>query len=372
MDKKKRELKILEETLDLSRKRAGESKRNVDMIRGRISQQEAPDFIVSPTKLRGGTRSILAIEHFRADHFSEANKKTKRQDSLASIERKKAEHILGKWNPKSFHADIPPDILKEVSSSIGRCIGIKLGAAHANFLRSFSEGFEKHLSKVPAYIANAKAIARNGETVECALLIELHSDYSHCFVHNNASCHRAVSGELFLFKEMFDWLKLAAKDIDYILLGSYEGLKDDIADAAVIRPKQLEQSLEKNAIPIYRYFGEDCLRPECKPVEVTPTVIAASGSQIGIDFTRKEEAAATPEQMAIYADCLSNAIDARKNNCPFLTTVSVQALLEIYGDKLEKQPRIGPKDIELAHRALGAKEVDRRMRLFEERWFPSA
>ena len=90
MNKKDQEKQMYAETIKLARFRGGESRRNADKIAGSVTQGECPDFVVELDKYNRGPSAVLAVEHFRVDHFSELNRRSGHQDSLAAIERNRA------------------------------------------------------------------------------------------------------------------------------------------------------------------------------------------------------------------------------------------------------------------------------------------
>ena len=369
MRKNERERKVLEETLALARCRGGESRRNADRISGHIIQGESPDFVVDTAKCNNGKPAILAIEHFRVDHFSELNMRRGHQDSLAVIERNRAEKIQQMWHPSSFETDIPQDVLDAIGLSFAKCLEANFKANFAGYMKSFIDSLNNHIAKLNTYRKNACKRLGRCETVRLALLIELHSDFSDSFLHDGGICCRPKTGQLLLFDDMVERLREQRENIDFVIFGSYEALKDNLVDAAIIRPTLLEKSLKRNKLSSLRYLGEDRDKAIYMATKIKPSTTITNG-RIDIELERESQGMSIEEHMDACLKCLPKVISANMQNRSFITTISMQLFLEIYGEVLHNVRHISRSDLEMAHSFLGREEVDRRTRRFEEKWFP--
>ena len=369
MDKRERERKVFDETLALARGRGGESKRNVDRIAGKATQGERPDFVVELDKTRHGLPAALGVEHFRADHFSELNIRGGHQDSLAVIERNRAEKVQQMWSPTSLDSDIPQDVLDAVGTSFAKCLEAKFKANYKGYMKSFTDGFINHADKLQTYRDNVCEQFGHKRAVGIALLIELHSDFSDCFLHQDGRCFKPEAGKLLLFDDMVALIKAHRESIEFVILGSYEPLKDNVVDAAIIRPALLKESLRRNKLPVFRYLGEDRERSIYGATRIKPSATVV-GDQIDFELERESRGMSTAEHMNACLECLPKVISAYQSKQSFVTTIGMQLLLELYGDILPRKSRITWNEIGIAQSLLGKEEIDRRTRQFEERWFP--
>ena len=369
MDKKQREKEVLDKTIALARLRGGESRRNADRVAGSITQGERPDFVIESDKYNQGLSAVLAVEHFRADHFSELNRRGGHQDSLAVIERNRAAKIQQSWSPPSFDSDIPKNVVDAVGESFAKCLEARFKASYGGYMKSFADGFNSHVGKLGIYRANVTERFTPSREIKAALLIELHSDFSDCFVHDGHRCYKPESGKLLLFDDMVDLLRAQRKNVDYVLFGSYEALKDDLVDAAIIRPALLDESLRRNKLPIFRYLGEDRDKPIYGTTRIKPSATIVD-DRIDFELERESQGMSMAERLNACLACLPLVIEAHKNRQSFVTTISMQLLFELYGDVLSRRRRISWNDIGIAQSLLGSEEIERRTRQFEENWYP--
>ena len=370
MSEKEIERIVLNETLAIARQRGGESRRNVDRISGEIIEGERPDFVVISNKSIQDLTRVVAIEHFRVDHFSELNVRNGHQDSLAAIEKKRADKVQQMWHPTSFDADIPPNVLDAVSTSFAKCLEAKFKASYGGYIKSFVDGLHKHVAKLDSYRENVKNRAPYGAEIEMALLIELHSDFSGSFVHVDGKCHKAIAGELLLFDEMIVELANLRGTVDYVIVGSYEALKSEIVDAAVVRPAMLYRSIERNKLQVFEYLGEDKERPVYSDTRITPSATLVE-DRIDFELERESQGMTMAEHLEACLSTLPKVLGAHQEHQPFLTTIAMQMLLEMYSDALPHKALITWNDIDAARRQLGQDEITRRESRFEERWFPN-
>ena len=369
MDKKQREKEVYNETIALARLRGGESRRNADRIAGNVTQGERPDFVIELDKYNQESPVVLAVEHFRADHFSELNRRGGHQDSLAVIERDRAGKIQQSWNPPSFDSDIPQNVVDAVGESFAKCLEARFKASYSGYMKSFADGINGHAGKLGIYRANVIERFTQSREIKAAFLIELHFDFSDCFVHDSHSCYKPESGKLLLFDDMVDLLRAQRKNVDYVLLGSYEALKDDLVDAAIIRPTLLDESIRRNKLPIFRYLGEDRDKPIYGTTHIKPSATIVD-DRIDFELERESQGMSMAEHLNACLVCLPLVIEAYKNGRSFVTTISMQLLLELYGDVLSGRRRISWNDIGVARSLLGPEEIERRTRQFEENWYP--
>lgn len=369
MDKKEREAMVFKETTSLARLRGGESRRNVGRISGRITQGERPDFVIELDKHDQGLPTVLAVEHFRVDHFSELNRKSGHQDSLSAKTGSFAKGLLKTWNLPLSESDIPNTAIEDLDAIYGKALDAAFKASYAGYIRSFTKGFSCHVDKIDSYRTEVSERFPSSREVKIALLIELHSDFSDYFVHDGHRCYRPQPGELLLFEDMVDLMRAHRKTIDYVLLGFYGALKDAPHEAAIIRLALLEKSLKRNKLPIFRYLGEDRGKTVYETTQSKP-LITMTEEEICVDLRDEIRGVPMRENLNACLVCLPLVIEACKGGQPFVTTIGVQMLLELYGDVLPEGRRIGQNELAMAQRLLGREEIDFRMRRFKEKWFP--
>lgn len=364
MDKKNFERKVFDETLVLAWRRGGESRRNADKLAGAVTQSERPDFVIE-----SGLSKVIAVEHFRADFLSELNLRSGHQDSLAAAARNHASKIQKKWDTSSFDLSIPQEVADAVGESMAKCLEARSKASYRGYIKSFSDGLCAHVDKLGAYRENVREQFGDSRAIETAFLVELHSDFSDCFAHNGSSCFKPKPGELILFDDMIDLIKSTTKNLDYIMFGSYEALKDNLIDAAVIRPTLLETSLKRNKLPVFRYLGENKDRDIYGPTRIKASATIA-GDQIDLEFERSSQEMSIADHIRACVECLPQVINAYRCKQSFITTATMQLFLELCEDALPENRRISCMDIESALSALGDEEIERRISKFDDRWYP--
>ena len=366
MEKKAKEKKIYGDIMMRARLRGGESRRIVDKIKGEAMCDEHPDFIVSPSKLERGCQVIIAIEHFRVDHFSELNKKRGHQDSIAAKERNHAFEVQKKWGPILVNDDIPQGALDDIGASVARCIEAKFQASFMGYLQSFVDNLQKHASKTGVYREEVRTRIGHDGPIKMALLVELHSDFSECFLHEGFSCRKPIPGTLLIFEEMIKELEKLKNNVDFVLLGSYPALQDEIVDAAAINLGSLRNSLKRNKLSVIQYLGEDKKKAFLDSSHIVLASAEPIGDKIDLPFMREGGMTSYDERAKVCTMLFPQVIRAYKEKKrPFLITPSMQMLLDVFSRELEEDTgRIGSNSFD----CFGQDEIDSRFRRFEERY----
>lgn len=374
--KKERERAILEGALTAARDRGGEGRRNADRIRGqyleREGESESPDFVIRMTpKASSKADHLIGIEHFRVDHFCKANKKGGHMDSIPAREQRQIEALQQSWNPNDSE-EIPDAVFECVGNIIGRSLAVRRNAFFDNFVTSFSQGLEKHLGKVERYRENVANLALNDEEVQLAFLVEIHTDFSGLFFNNGNHVARVQKGFMPLFSEVAELLETAAKHVDYLIMCFCPAQIDEIVDCWILRCESLRKSLERHKEPIVEYYGENKRTPSRKDITLIPHM--RKGKE-DLHFSYDEQGRElNPEtKLSLCLADLPAALESKKQNHPFVATMTMQLILDLLGDVIMEagfRSGISMIDIVRYRSLISDGEFSRRMKTFERKYFP--
>lgn len=287
--KKRRELGLLEQTLGCARGKGGEARRNVDRLAGSIVLREEPDFAM----LSNDSKRVIGIEHFRIDHLVRKDKKVQsRAAQFANeIERKREAtlSIVDEAERESIQIDYFREILEQA-------IYLEDSASPDDLLRSLNArlyGETGHCTKLDTYSHNLEH-SYLCSSIELGFFIELHSDFSNCFLHDKNRFKQLVSGEYPLSPEFFCLLNQVSKIIDWIIIGFYNNFSDSIVDAVVARCKngKFKLSMGRQGFRPIKYLGfETVPLREKKPCPRGAISAETAGGSIALCLEKQFDAA---------------------------------------------------------------------------------
>lgn len=341
--KKKREICIFEESLVTARLNGGESRRNVDHLRGEIlergKQDERPDIVVRvPGKTRKSTGRIVGIEHFRIDQLVEQNVKRGHLDAVTPIAHAQmCKARSGQWCKPD--GEICKESLQELADSLARILRADEESHPRQFSNSFEAILSSHIEKADSYRKNIESMA--GSTTwdcELAFLLEIHVSFVRLCFNRGFSSRKMLPGEFALWPEIFSALKDAAKHIDYFIVALYSSTDDDIRNAFVVNSRNFERSLQRNGMPLVKHYGENRLTPGCKRSNLT---LSFEKNEVGYGLVSGGSSETmTPE--TVMNECLRwlpKALADRRKKIPFTATASMQTLIEFFWDCLPEVSR---------------------------------
>lgn len=365
--KKDTELAILKAALEKARSRGGESRRLADRISGEIIPYESPDFVIRSTR---NDTAIIGVEHFRVDHFSERNKKRGHYDSLSSAEQQRMVALQKSWKPDNLNDEIPPWLIEETGLILARCLEAGHKATFHSYIHSFQDAFEKHLGKAEGYLESISESYPYSKKRELAFLIELHSDFSNLFINRGSITSKPQAGEILFFKELENIIAPARMSINYLIIASCPSLTNDVIDACIINMNAFLQSLKRNKLDVYDYFGEDKILDLYPEIHLTPhtsggrEVVNYSFDQAGVRMTDWT-------MIQLCLNSLPTALRLRDSKVPFVNTAIVQMLLEVFGDIYQtcgRKKYLTLKDL-IRHRYYLENSYQERADAFLERWY---
>lgn len=374
--KKEREYKVFLDALAKSRKRGGEARRNVDRINGEIldrgGKSESPDFLVGvPLRTKNQPRRLIGVEHFRVDHYSEENRKRGHMDSLASKLSSQISSLQGLWRPQDDDEGAPSDAVESFANILGEGLRARNMAYYGGFLKAFSGSIRQHLEKCDSYLDNIQVYAGNQDEVQLAFLIEVHTDFSNRCINIGDKWRKVLPGELLIFKDILLELKDASSRIDHFILASYPALRDNIIDSVVLKSQLLEKSLSRQKIPIINYYAQDAVCPRFEKAEFVSHISDAGNSyNFSYDIKGAEMDAAYAVKRCV--ESLHLAIKDYKTGAPFVASLTLQFLVDVFGDKLLETYAgfpIGVQDVYQCAVKMSPHELHSRIADFEAKWF---
>lgn len=363
------EERVFNDVVHLSLASGGYKKKAATKLRGILrSDEERPDLVI-----RRGNGSIIGIEHFRIDHHIKRGRSasSKSAELMANMnaQNERLKPILNKSD----------EALDEAAEVVASFISKEVYQCHSaccdDLSRSLSVRlFDKrsgHAIKLSDYRKNLNERYGHDCDIELGYLIEVHSDFHSLFLHTGSKVVRLPSGHCPLFGDLFDLLQKASAEVDWILIGFYPCLTDQIVDAAVIdcRNNFFNESCRRQGLSKTSYLGLGKSEPYYIQKREGETAVKQDDDNYTILL---ENPAELIDPVALFRNAISEAaraLNLKIASKPFTTTLSVQMMYEMVWMRASKVPgTVTESDIQSLLLEVGPNELYSRARAFCDRY----
>ena len=363
------EKRVFNDVINLSLASGGYNKKAALKLSGAIiSDVERPDLVVERDD-----GSIIGIEHFRIDHHIKRGRtaSSKSAELMANVN---AQHE--RLKPALNRSDKALDeMAKVIASFITKEVHQCHTACCDDLSRSLSiRLFDKrsgHAIKLSDYRKNLIERYGDDRSTELGYLIEVHSGFHSLFSHNGSKVVRLQAGKCPLYGDLFDLLQKASAEVDWILIGFYPCLTDQIVDAAVIdcRNNFFNESCRRQGLSKTAYLGLGKSEPYYIQKREGETAIKRYGDNYIIHL---ENTAEIIDPIAIFRNTISEtarALNLDRVGKPYTTTLPVQMMYEAVWLRGSKVPGIVTEsNIESLLLKVGPIEFYSRVRAFCDRY----
>lgn len=359
------EERVFNDVVQLSLASGGYKKKAATKLRGILrSDDERPDLVI-----RRGNGSIIGIEHFRIDHHIKRGRSaiSKSAELMANMNAQR-ERLKPALNRSDEALDEAADV---VASFIAKEVYQCHSACCDDLTRSLSVRlFDKrsgHAIRLLDYRKNLIERYGDDRNIELGFLIEVHSDFHSLFLHTGSKVVRLQSGHCPLFGDLFTLLQKASAEVDWILIGFYPCLTDQIFDAAVIdcRNDLFNESCRRQGLFSTTYLGMGKSEPYYIQKREGETTVKLDGDNYTILL---ENPAEFIDPITLFRNAISEAgraLNLKKAGKPFTTTLSVQMIYELVWMRGSKVPgTVSESDIESLLLEVGPHELYSRLRAF--------
>ena len=142
---------------------------------------------------------------------------------------------------------------------------------------------------------------------------------------------RLDSGQCPLYAEIFDLLFRASSEVDWILIGFYPCLTDQIANAAIIdcRNNMFKESCRRQRLKRTEYLGLGKTEPFLKQSRVGKTEIELCGDKVNISIENPAEGICPELLFGTAIIDTARALNLDRSGEPYTATISVQLIYEL-------------------------------------------
>lgn len=363
------EKRVFNDVINLSLASGGYKKKAALKLSGAIiSDGERPDLVVERDD-----GSIIGIEHFRIDHHIKRGRtaSSKSAELMANVH---AQHE--RLKPALKRSDKALDEMAEVIASF---ITKEVYQCHTACCDDLSRSlsirlFDKrsgHAIKLSDYRKNLIERYGDDRNIELGYLIEVHSGFHSLFSHNGSKVVRLQAGQCPLYGDLYTLLQKASHEADWILIGFYPCLTDQIVDAAVIdcRNNLFNESCRRQGLCETDYLGFGKSEPYYMQKREGKTAIRRDGDNYTILL---ENPAEIIDTIALIRNAISEtarALNLDRAGKPYTTTLSVQMMYEavwIRGSKVSET--VTETDIQSLLLEIGPNEFRSRLAAFCDRY----
>lgn len=323
------EERVFNDVIQLSLAAGGYKKKAATKLRGILrSDEERPDLVI-----RRGNGSIIGMEHFRINHHIKRGRSasSKSAELMANMNARRE-----RLKPALSRSD---EALDEAAEVVASFVSKEVHQCHSaccdDLSRSLSVRlFDKrsgHAIKLLDYRKNLIERYGDDRNIELGYLIEVHSDFLSLFLHTGSKVVRLQSGHCPLFEDLFTLLQKASAEVDWILIGFYPCLTNQIVDAAVIdcRNDLFNESCRRQGLYSTTYLGLGKSEPYYIQKREGDTTVKQDGDNYTILL---ENPAEFIDPITLFRNAISEAaraLNLKKAGKPFTTTLSVQMVYEV-------------------------------------------
>lgn len=188
-----------------------------------------------------------------------------------------------------------------------------------------------HASKLPKYRNHLTELSGDDGRIELGYLIEIHSDFQGLLMHDGTRVSSLVSGQCPLYAEIYDLLFKASCEVDWILIGSYPCLTDQIANAAIIdcRNNMFKESCRRQRLKRTEYLGLGKTEPFLKQSRAGETEIELCGDKVNITIENPAEGISPELLFGTAINDAARALNLDRSGETYTTTISVQLIYEL-------------------------------------------
>lgn len=188
-----------------------------------------------------------------------------------------------------------------------------------------------HASKLPKYRNHLTELSGDDGRIELGYLIEIHSDFQGLFMHDGTRVVGLDDGQCPLYAEIYDLLFRASCEVDWILIGSYPCLTDQIANAAIIdcRNNMFKESCRRQRLKRTEYLGLGKTVPFLKQSRAGETEIELCGDKVNITIENPAEGISPELLFGTAINDAARALNLDRSGETYTTTISVQLIYEL-------------------------------------------
>lgn len=322
--KKAHESKVLMEVIDYCKKAGGNRKKAAEKIAGQIAARDKPDLAI----VRENT-SLVGIEHFRVDHHVKGGKKVESRSAELSRNLEEQRKQLA---PKVIEGAALDEAAEVFADGVTRQWNNVNRACCADLCRSLGRAlFDPefgHESKLGTYEANIRDDYGPESDIKLGYLIELHSDFSKLYLHQGGRVRRLKEGECPLFEGVYDLLVRASKKVDWILIGFYPTLSENLVDAAIIncRNGMFSVNVGRQGFERVKYLGLGKDEPLEKNRKLAEPEIRRNGDGFEIRLGEELSPGSYFRRHASDVESVASALNLERHREAFTLTESAQRL----------------------------------------------
>lgn len=150
-------------------------------------------------------------------------------------------------------------------------------------------------------------------------------------MHDGTRVARLDSGQCPLYAEIYDLLFRASCEVDWILIGFYPCLTDQIANAAIIdcRNNMFKESCRRQRLKRTEYLGLGKTEPFLKQSRAGETEIELCGDKVNITIENPAEGISPELLFGTAINDAARALNLDRSGETYTTTISVQLIYEL-------------------------------------------
>lgn len=337
MGNKSSELACLNLAIEQCLKQHGISKKIGHLLSGievMRDDDERPDFLRHSSIGGHQQDTLIGIEHFRVDHYSE-KKSRQRVSSKAILYEKNVRETYETWKSEiKEDADIPNGALEDIGEILAQAMEQRIQATYHAFIESFKYSLNKHIQSIDYYHTVLDKHAGTREK-KLAFLIEIHSDFSMLFFHDRKGIHHG-SFVCPLFEDLVQIMEsIDARRVHYLVLCFGGTVYNTNTRVVAIPTNNLRKQLERQHIPVYHYAGHDLYLQGFQTPRInmkTQSGYAQNGDNITfhISVASKDIKVEKKLEMVVGAYKLIQELNERNQN--YATTDIVEMFCDVWGE----------------------------------------
>ena len=337
MGNKSSELACLNLAIEQCSRQHGISKKIGHLLSGKDvmrDDDERPDFLRLSSNSGQQQETLIGIEHFRVDHYSE-KKSRQRVSSKAILYEKNVRNTFDTWKSEiKEDADIPSGALENIGEILAQAMEQRIQATYHSFIESFKYSLNKHIQSIDYYHTVLDKYAGTSEK-KLAFLIEIHSDFSTLFFHDRKGIHHD-SFACPLFEELVQIMEsIDARRVHFLVLCFGGTIYSANTRVIAIPTKNLRKQLELQHVPVYHYAGHDLYLQGFQTPRLnmkTQSEYAQNGDSITFHLSVASRDIKVEKKLEMVVGAYKLIQELKGRNQYYATTDIVEMFCDVWGE----------------------------------------
>ena len=336
---------------------------------------ECPDFIRLASS-HGSKPRLIGIEHFRVDHFC-YRRNNGEIASAQMIYENCLQKLYDKYHEDAVNSSLDfESAMRDIDKLLQKSFSYYSESLYANLIESFTENLKKHAGHIKTYVQNLSSLSQPHFSSELCFLIEIHCKFNLLFLSDERGFSKLADDISPLFSDYIRVINSSIYNtpVKHVILFLYNDTNRSKSKVYVFKTNSINYDLKMQSIRTYEYLGEDYLINKFNPIRKNTKLCPVydfKDDRCTVSYSYSCDSISPESRMELQFSACHQALICKKKNVNFVTTLSVQFLLECFSDHICGWEKIDAQNswrIYPVFTPFYINELENRSKLFDRKW----